>query len=172
MEYATLSLVVCLAVATVMALGFGAARLDDARIRDMLQPRYDAASTVEALAEGKLRETDIQGRPAKVPYPRGLRVKVESADILDEIAKASVTITYKLGGVLVTRTELHKWAELGAGWTLVETHVTSKRGSRNGKVLYSVSERKLTDWQRSYGRNATWTGPRPHRSGGRSDPRP
>lgn len=153
-----------------MALGLGAARLDDAHVRDLLQPRYDAASTIEGLANGKLRETDLQGRPAKVPYPRGLRAKVESADMLDGIAKASVTITYKMGDVLVTRTELHKWAELGAGWTLVETHVTSKRGERNGKVLYSASERKLTDWQRSYGRNATWS--RPHPRSGQSGPRP
>lgn len=155
-----------------MVLSFGGARCDNAWVRDLLQPRYDAAATIEQLATGrKLRETDLQGRPAKIPYPRGLRVTVESADMLDEVAKASVTITYKMGDLHVTRTELHKWAELGAGWTLVETHVTSKRASRHGKIVFSASERKLTDWQRSYGRNATWTRPRP-RSGGQSGPRP
>ena len=102
---------------------------------------------------------------AKKKQDSVVKTKVDSADTLDNQAKALVVVNSsrtafeegKWVRYSTRRTLLDTWVQDGLDWKLIETRLTSNLVTRDGKVVANETEKVLTDWQRSYGRNATWT---------------
>jgi hypothetical protein len=150
-------------------LATSSVRADDSAVRQMLQSKYATAKALSGIADPHLKSLDIRGRPVSPNYPTGAKFTVESADTLDRTAMASVMVSFLRGSERIIRHELHIWVVDGGAWKLRETRVTSFEIEKNGKLLSAERDAVPTDWQKSYGRDATWKNPR--RPSGPNGPR-
>lgn len=164
-------------ILAVLALGAGSK--EDPFIRGLLQGKYDVRSSAAASGkspfDGNLssryrwieldkKATDLSTLKSRWKAVQReqfqQKVKVDSADALDDKCKAAITVAEhevrREGGKLVSYdrayTAQDTWIRADVDWLLIETRVTRISIRRNGKLQLSASEKVKTDFERQYGR--------------------
>lgn len=167
-----------LAVVATLALGVG--MRDDVGVRHELQVKYDQR-TASATAKNSPFQSGYSTRYRQVGIDKSTVslsqlndawnstaksrlsfsqiVHVDSADILEDRAKAAVQIdeteVLAEAGKSV-RYERHytaqdTWVKVDVDWYQIETRITRASIKRNGKTVSKNSERVKTDFERQYG---------------------
>jgi hypothetical protein len=170
---------ICAAVILVGSIG--RVHFDSAFVRAQLQMKYDVRTANIRKGESpyahgfstRYRWIDLSKR--QTPLSTLLKVwnnssagrtvfsqtvKVESADTLQDQAKAAIHLleheerAVGSGAVNYDRDIYAEdtWIRVGADWILLQTRVTKMVVKRNGKVISAKSENVKTDFDRQYGR--------------------